>query len=66
MNAGTYLVRVKVNGNLIPLYQYTAIGNSYIQVLDAYTPKITSITPTSGLPDSMIYIAGDFKVRFYI
>lgn len=58
------MVRVKVNGNLIPLYQYVAIGNSYIQASDAYTPKISSITPTSGLPDSMIYIAGDFKVGY--
>ena len=62
LDAGSYLVRVKVNGNLIPTYQYVAIANTYIQVSDSYTPKITSIYPTSGLPDSFVTIKGDFKV----
>ena len=30
--AGAYLVRVYVNGNVIPLYQYLNINNAYIQV----------------------------------
>ena len=30
--AGAYLVRVYVNGNIIPLYQYLNIKNAYIQV----------------------------------
>ena len=62
MAAGAYLVRVKVNGNLIPIYQYVSVANDYIQVSDSYTPKITTITPRSGLPDSFVYITGDFKV----
>jgi hypothetical protein len=36
------------------------------KVVDWYTPKISSITPQSGLPGSMISIQGDFKVISYI
>ena len=30
---GSYLVRVYVNGNIIPTYQYTNINSAYVQVL---------------------------------
>lgn len=32
MPAGTYVVRVSVKGNLIPLYQYSSIDSAKIKV----------------------------------
>jgi hypothetical protein len=32
LDPGLYIVRVKVNGNLIPLYQYTSITDADIVV----------------------------------
>lgn len=82
MPAGTYQVRVKVNGKLIPVYQYVSLSSATVKVIiefqknfskkinnsfktkvtDSNTPKITSISPISGTPGSIITINGDFKV----
>ena len=65
LEPGKYLVRVKVSGNLIPLYQYNNLENAYIIVSDRNTPKITNIIPGKALPGSMINLNGDFKVKIY-
>ncbi|CAF0710276.1 unnamed protein product [Brachionus calyciflorus] len=62
---GKYLVRVKVNGALIPLYQYESIDNAYILASDSNTPKINNIEPYSGTPGSFVNINGDFKTYCY-
>ena len=62
MPADTYLVKVFVNGNLIPIYQYLRQDQAYIVVRDSATPKITSLIPNFGLPGSFVTINGDFKV----
>ena len=32
MDVGSYLVRVKVNNVIVPLYQYAALDKAYLQV----------------------------------
>lgn len=32
MKAGTYQVKVKVKGNMIPLYQYQSLTNTVVRV----------------------------------
>ncbi|CAF0999129.1 unnamed protein product [Brachionus calyciflorus] len=65
MPAGSYLVKVKVNGELIPIYQYENINNAYVIASDSNTPKINSIVPMSGLPGTLLTINGDFKTACY-
>ncbi|RNA24183.1 fibrocystin-L isoform X1, partial [Brachionus plicatilis] len=62
---GTYIVRVKVNGNLIPFEQYINIENADVRVADWTTPKLTSVEPISATPGSMITLKGDFKTLCY-
>ena len=61
MNEGTYLVQIIVEGNIIPIYQYTNIDNAKIVVSDKSTPRINEITPFSGIPGTFVEIKGDFK-----
>lgn len=65
MPEGTYTVRVKVNGNLIPLQQYINVDNADIRVADWTTPKLTSVQPISAPPGSMVTLSGDFKTLCY-
>lgn len=65
MPEGTYIVRVKVNGNLIPFEQYINIENADVRVADWTTPKLTSIEPISATPGSMVTLKGDFKTLCY-
>lgn len=63
MPKGKYLVRIIVNGNYIPLYQYSSLDKAYITVSESSTPRIASITPTKGVPGTFVDITGDFKVK---
>ncbi|CAF0756351.1 unnamed protein product [Brachionus calyciflorus] len=63
MLAGKYLVRVFVNGELIPLYQYE--NDAFVIASDSNTPKINSFLPMSGVPGTLITINGDFKTSCY-
>lgn len=65
MPQGTYTVRVKVNGNLVPLQQYLNVDNAIIRVIDSATPKLQSLEPTSAPPGSMVTLNGDFKTFCY-
>jgi len=64
MAKGEYLIRVLVNGSLIPYYQYVSVNIAKISVGNSNTPQIKSIWPTSGLPGTFVTINGDFKVDF--
>ncbi|RMZ96657.1 Fibrocystin-L [Brachionus plicatilis] len=65
MPEGTYTVRVKVNGNLIPLHQYINVENADVRSVDWNTPKLTSLEPISAPPGSMVTLKGDFKTLCY-
>lgn len=60
-----YQIRVYVNNQLIPLYQY--VDKSYalfVPTLDN-TPTITGIVPQSGTPQTIITLMGSFKTACY-
>ncbi|CAF0814130.1 unnamed protein product, partial [Brachionus calyciflorus] len=65
MVEGTYMVRVLVNGYLIPYYQYLNIDDIEIRVIDSATPKLNSIQPKTAPPGSMLTLTGDFKTLCY-
>ena len=62
MPIGKYFVRVIVNGNFIPSYQYVSIDQAYVTVSDSNTPKIDTLIPFKGEPGSFVTVNGDFKV----
>lgn len=63
MPAGTYTVRVYVNGYPVPYYQYINQAAAVVTVDPMYTPVISEITPDTQLPGSLVTISGDFKVK---
>lgn len=65
MLEGTYMVRVLVNGHLIPYYQYKNLDDIEIRVADWTTPKLNSIQPMSAPPGSMITLNGEFRTLCY-
>lgn len=36
---------------------------NFTQILDSYTPQITSISLSNGLPSAIFTLGGDFKVN---
>ncbi|CAM4958724.1 unnamed protein product, partial [Rotaria socialis] len=65
LSEGYYQIRVYVNGYLIPLYQYYDSRQASFTPMLSHTPIITSITPQSGTPQSLIKLAGSFKTACY-
>lgn len=65
MPQGTYTVRIKVNGNLVPLQQYINVDTAIIRVIDSATPRLQSLEPVSAPPGSMVTLKGDFKTLCY-
>lgn len=65
MPAGTYTVRVKVKGHLIPIQQYINIENAVVRAADWTTPKLTSVEPISAPPGSMVTLRGNFMTLCY-
>lgn len=60
-----YQVRVYVNGNLIPLYQYSDPNRALFASMPSQTPAITGIAPQSGTPQTLITLTGSFKTACY-
>ncbi|CAF3592631.1 unnamed protein product [Rotaria sordida] len=60
-----YQIRVSVNGNLIPLYQYYDSNRALFSSMPSQTPTITGIQPQSGTPQSLITLTGSFKTSCY-
>ncbi|CAF3637436.1 unnamed protein product [Rotaria sp. Silwood1] len=60
-----YQIRVYVNGNLIPLYQYYDSNHALFASKPSQTPTITGIIPQSGTPQSLITLTGLFKTACY-
>lgn len=60
-----YQIRVYVNGNLIPLYQYVDPNRAVFISSASQTPTITGITPQSGTPQSLIALTGAFRTACY-
>jgi hypothetical protein len=65
MPESLYLIRVYVNGYLIPLYQYNNTNQATFAPMPSYTPTINDITPQSGTPQSLISLSGDFETACY-
>lgn len=65
MPAGAYQIRVYVRGQLIPIYQYYDKTRAVFIASNSQTPTITSISPQSGNPQSMIQLTGSFKTACY-
>ncbi|CAF1349580.1 unnamed protein product [Rotaria sp. Silwood1] len=61
MSKGVYQIRVYVNGNLIPLYQYYDPKRATFLPMSSQTPTITGITPLTATPRSLISLLGSFK-----
>lgn len=62
---GVYQIRVYVNGNLIPLYQYYAANRALFISSPSQTPTITGIIPQSGTPQTLITLNGAFQTPCY-
>lgn len=60
-----YQVRVYVNGQLIPLYQYENPIRATFAPMLSQTPLINGIYPQSGTPQTLIQMSGDFKTTCY-
>lgn len=61
MPEGVYQIRVYVNGNLIPLYQYYDTKRATFAPASSQTPVISGITPLTAPPRSMISLSGSFQ-----
>ncbi|CAF3925163.1 unnamed protein product [Rotaria sp. Silwood2] len=61
MPEGVYQIRVYVNENLIPLYQYYDPKRATFVPMSSQTPTITGITPLTATPRSLISLSGSFK-----
>lgn len=61
MVEGIYQIRVYVNGNLVPLYQYHDPKRVTFSPISSQTPVISSITPLTSPPRSLITLGGSFK-----
>lgn len=66
MPAGEYLVRVYVQGNAVPLSQYSFPNTTTFIATAINTPRINSISPASGLPQRLVSLDGDFKTHCYL
>ena len=66
MPPGEYQVRVYVEGNLIPLSQYSSPSLATFIASPSNTPQITSISPASGVPQRLVSLGGDFKTGCYL
>ncbi|CAF4268242.1 unnamed protein product, partial [Adineta steineri] len=60
-----YQIRVYVNGNLIPLYQYYDPTHAIFASMPSQTPTITGITPQQGTPNSLVTLTGNFETACY-
>ncbi|CAF0745209.1 unnamed protein product [Adineta steineri] len=60
-----YQIRVYVNGNLIPLYQYYDPTHAIFASMPSQTPTITGITPQTGTPNSLVTLTGNFETACY-
>ncbi|CAF3664415.1 unnamed protein product [Rotaria sordida] len=65
MPEGVYQIRVYVNNNLIPLYQYIDINRATFIPSLSYTPIISGIQPQIGTPQTLITISGLFRTACY-
>jgi len=65
MPESVYQIRVYVNNQLIPLYQYINKNNAVFLPSLGNTPTITNIVPQSGTPQTMINLSGSFKSACY-
>lgn len=61
MPEGVYQIRVYVNGNLIPLYQYYDAKRATFIPMSSQTPSVIGITPTTGTPHTLVTLSGSFK-----
>ncbi|CAF3091006.1 unnamed protein product [Rotaria socialis] len=61
MAPGVYQIRAYVNGNLIPLYQYSNPQRATFVPLVSQTPTITGISPQTGPPQTLISLSGNFR-----
>lgn len=61
MPEGVYQIRVYVNGNLVPLYQYYDAKRATFLPTSSQTPSITGITPSTGTPHTLVTLSGAFK-----
>ncbi|CAF1415369.1 unnamed protein product [Rotaria magnacalcarata] len=61
MPEGVYQIRVYVNNNLIPLYQYYDKKRATFAPMSSQTPIITGATPTTAPPRSLLSLSGSFK-----
>ena len=66
MPAGEYLIRVYVQGNLVPLSQYSFPNTTTFIATSTNTPRIANISPMSGLPQRLVSLTGDFKTSCYL
>ena len=67
MVPGEYVVRVIVEGNFVPSYQYTnGIGSGVVTVGEESTPVIKELVPYKGVPGSFVNVMGDFKTACYL
>lgn len=62
---GVYQIRVYVNGNLIPLYQYIDVNRATFIPSSSNTPTITAIQPQTGTPQTLITLSGSFDSACY-
>jgi hypothetical protein len=65
MPEGAYQVRVYVNNNLIPLYQYIDKNIAIFLPLLSNTPVISGIQPQTGTPQTLITLSGSFDTSCY-
>ncbi|CAF3294041.1 unnamed protein product [Rotaria sp. Silwood2] len=63
---GDYQVRVSVEGNPVPISQYSSPSSATFTAHRNYTPQITNISPASGLPQRLVTLTGDFKTECYL
>lgn len=64
--ARDYLVRVYIQGNIIPLNQYSNPSLATFLARSNNTPQINVISPASGEPQRMVSLSGDFKTNCYL
>ncbi|CAF1092534.1 unnamed protein product, partial [Didymodactylos carnosus] len=60
-----YQIRVYVNGNLIPLYQYYDPKQATFAPSLSQTPIISGIIPRSGTPQTLINVTGAWQTACY-
>jgi hypothetical protein len=65
MPQSLYQIRVYVNGNLIPLYQYSNPEQATFAPVPSNTPTITNIVPQSGTPETIISLSGVFQTACF-